>query len=109
MFNIYDNKIMLTRGDTAVMELEILDVNSGTYEGQPGDTAVFTVKKDTITKEKMLQKVFNADGQIRINPEETESWDYGTYYYDVELTQGDGVVQTIITPTEFYITDETTF
>lgn len=109
MFNIYDNRITLTRGDTAVMGLEVLDTNSDAYEMQPGDVAVFTIKKNTVTKEKMLQKVFNADGLIKINPEETQDWDYGTYYFDVQLTQADGTVQTIITPTEVYITDETTF
>lgn len=109
MFAIYDNMITLTRGDTAVFALDILDTNSEAYEMQPGDVAVWTLKKNTITKEIMLQKEFDADGQVKILPAETENFDYGTYFYDVQLTQASGVVQTIITPSPFYLTDETTF
>lgn len=109
MFTIYDNAITLTRGDSAVMGLDILDVNSDSYTMQEGDVAVFTLKKNVVTREIMLQKEFDANGQIEILPEETERFDYGMYYYDVQLTQSTGVVQTIITPTAFYLTAETTF
>ena len=49
------------------------------------------------------------DGKIKINPEETSSLEYGTYFYDVQLRKGDGTVATVITPSPFILSEEVTF
>ena len=48
--------------------------------------------------------------QMKLNPEDTEGMDFGTYYYDVQLTTAGGDVDTYIPETgkvaEFIIEKE---
>ena len=117
MFIIHDdNTFEIVRGDSANFDiyLPIYDEEGkiiGEYDLQPGDTLLFTVKKNTKTEEIIFQK----SGQnITINPSDTEEVPYGKYVYDAELTYAtsEGVepfVDTVIQPTEFRILDEVTF
>ena len=117
MFIIHDdNTFEIVRGDSANFDiyLPIYDEEGkiiGEYDLQPGDTLLFTVKKNTKTEEIIFQK----SGQnITINPSDTEEVSYGKYVYDAELTYAtsEGVepfVDTVIQPTEFRILDEVTF
>lgn len=117
MFIIHDdNTFEIVRGDSANFDVYLPIYNEegeiiGEYELQPGDTLLFTVKKNTKTEEIIFQK----SGQnITINPSDTEEVSYGKYVYDAELTYAapEGVepfVDTVIQPTEFRILDEVTF
>lgn len=118
MYKIHDdNRIDIIRGDSANFDIYLPIYNDegeiiGEYELQPGDTLLFTVKKNTKTETILFQK----SGQnISINPSDTEEAPYGKYYYDVELTYAleseeiEPYVDTVIPPTEFRILDEVTF
>lgn len=117
MFIIHDdNTFEIVRGDSANFDIYLPIYNEegeiiGEYDLQPGDTLLFTVKKNTKTEEIIFQK----SGQhITINPSDTEEVPYGKYVYDAELTYAspEGVepfVDTVIQPTEFKILDEVTF
>ena len=117
MFIIHDdNTFEIVRGDSANFDIYLPIYNEegeiiGEYELRPGDTLLFTVKKNTKTEEIIFQK----SGQnITINPSDTEEIPYGKYVYDAELTyaSSEGIepfVDTVIQPTEFKVLDEVTF
>lgn len=111
MFSISNNKITLTRGDTCRFTIGATDRKTKeTWEPDEKDIIVFTVKRDTTTKEILLQK---QGISVTIHSHDTESWDYGEYVFDVQVTLANGDVDTIIAPTDgepnFFLTDEVTF
>ena len=83
MLKITENKVQLTRGDTAVLKVEVQKDDGSVYELKPTDTLVLTIKANTATKEIIIQKAA-VDGVITISATETEQLAYGYYYYDVE-------------------------
>lgn len=97
MLTCEGNTIHLTRGDSAVLLLKIQRENGSEYELQAGDSVLFTVKNSVYDTAVIIQKKL-IDGVIKINPDDTKNLQYGTYYYDVELTQSDGFVATVISP-----------
>lgn len=102
------NDIHLTRGDSAILSLKIEREDGAEYELQTGDSVLFTVKKSVYDTAVMIQKKL-AGGVIQLSPNDTKSLPYGTYYYDVELTQPDGFVATVIAPSRFVIEPEVTY
>lgn len=109
MFAIDSNTdIQITRGDTAVIAIN-LELEDGTeYVLAAGDTLLFTVKTNVRTKDILIQKAFT-DRQIKINPADTDNLPYGTYYYDVQLSTVGGDVFTVITPHKFKVSAEVTW
>jgi hypothetical protein len=108
MVDVKNNDIRMTRGDTCVLDLAIVNEEGTPYTITDDDVILFTVKRTTSNKDVILQKTV-AGGKITINPKETASLDYGTYCYDVELRRSDGFVATIITPHILVLTEEVTF
>ena len=106
MLKIEDNKIQLTRGDTGIFNVEILDDAGNPYELDDGDMLRFTVRKSPTSGDIFIQK---AGQEIIIEPEDTARLSYGKYVYDIELTRADGTVDTIIPPTLFEIMQEVTY
>ena len=102
------NTIHLTRGDSAVLLLTIRKDDESEYELQAGDSVLFTVKNSVYDTAIIVQKKL-ADGVIKLNPDDTKNLQYGTYYYDVELTQSDGFVATVIGPQKLIIEPEVTY
>lgn len=105
MLTCQNNTIVLTRGDSAVLKLTVVDGEGQLYKIADNDTVIFTIKKYTTDKDVVLKKTLT-DGQIIINPQDTENLEYGQYVYDVELTQGSGFVATVIPPTRFVVAEE---
>lgn len=102
------NDIGIIRGDTTRFEIEILDQKGDPYTLQSGDQLVFTVKKNTSTSLIILQK--NISGEtFTISHEDTANLDYGKYVYDIQLTQANGDVTTVIQPSVFEIMPEVNF
>lgn len=102
------NTIHLTRGDSAVLLLKIRKNDDTEYELQAGDSVLFTVKNSVYDTAVIIQKKL-IDGAIKLNPSDTKNLQYGTYYYDVELTQSDGFVATVIGPQKLIIEPEVTY
>lgn len=107
-----DNKIRLTRGDTARLEINVTTADeSGSitdYKILPEDTLTLSVKKKVKDSTYILQKTINGSTVFHIKPEDTRGVSFGTYVYDVQLTTSDGDVYTIIEPTSFEIMTEVT-
>ena len=90
------------------MSLKIQREDGADYELQAGDSVLFTMKKSVYDTAIIVQKKL-ADGVIKLNPDDTKQLPYGTYYYDVELTQFDGFVATVISPQKLIIEPEVTY
>lgn len=112
MFIIHeDGRFEIVRGDSADFDIYLPIYNDegeviGEYDLEPGDTLLFTVKKNTKTDDVLIQK---SGKHVSILPEDTEGLSYGKYVYDVQLTYSSGFVDTVILPHEFKINEEVTF
>lgn len=108
MLKCEGNTIHLTRGDSAVLLLKIRKDDDTEYELQAGDSVLFTVKNSVYDTAVIIQKKL-IDGAIKLTPSDTKDLQYGTFYYDVELTQTDGFVATVIGPQKLIIEPEVTY
>ena len=103
-----NNNITLTRGDTAVINLTVMNEATGEpYEITDMDRVVLTVKTGTLARAVTFQKALR-NGRFIIRPSDTETLEFGTYRYDVELTTPAGDVYTIIPPARFEVAEEVT-
>lgn len=96
--NSKTNKISMTKGDTAIFFVGKQDLEGKVIQYLPSDQITFTVM-DVSTKEVVLTKQ-SKDGVIRFVPEDTKDLDCKIYYYDIQLTSGNGIF-TII-PTSYF-------
>ena len=107
MFSINGNTIKITRGDTGVFTLTVKNGNAD-YD-YSNDTVLFSVKQNTRTNEYLIQKTVRYGENVVILPADTQNLGYGTYVFDVQLTTDGGIVDTIITPSPFIVSEEVTF
>ena len=103
--------IKMTRGDSKTIRVT-LKKEGVQIPLIDGDIIYFTVKTSTITEEKTLQKIITefADGTalIEITPADTKNLLFTTYIYDLQLTDAQGNVITLIKPSKFIISGEVT-
>ena len=108
MQEIVGTDIYLTRGDTGYLDLYIRNPETRqAYELVEGDTLVFTMrrsKRHPIVLQKELEGNF-----LKIDPEDTETLEFGDYVYDIELTFANGDVDTVIPTSKFRLLDEVTY
>ena len=104
--------ISMIRGDTEGILFYVQNKEGNPTPLEVGDTVYFTVKKNTRTSDKLLQKVITefTDGKalISIDPEDTKDFKYGDYVYDIQLTRASGSVKTVVKPSTFTILGEVT-
>lgn len=104
-----DNSVELTRGDTARLKVTVTNDNDGEeYTVQSGDTLTLSIKKKTKDSEALVAKTIKGSSIFHIEPKDTSGLPFGSYVYDVELTTAEGDVYTVITPSNFKITEEVT-
>ncbi|WP_317316525.1 hypothetical protein [Longibaculum muris] len=108
MLKVENNIISLTRGDTALLNVEIVNNEGEIYELEDGDICEFTLKKYTSSDNVLIKKEV-VSGEIKISPDDTKNLDYGQYFYDVQVTMANGDVATVIPPTAFNILEEVNF
>ena len=111
-----NNHIRMTRGDSETLTV--------TCEQRPfveGDILELTMRESKTYPEKVLEKkvsifedgkaVIEADAcaVIVFNPEDTSGLKFKEYVYDIQLTQADGTVTTIVKPAAFTIEFEVTY
>lgn len=101
-----ENNITLTRGDTAILTLTVTK-NGADYD-YSDDLTQFTVKRNTITEEIIIQKTFTGSSII-IDPDDTKDLYYQDLVYDVQLITPNNEVFTVITPKQFIISNEVNF
>ena len=104
MFDIIDNKIYLSRGDSATISVDIVDDEGEPYTPQSGESVVFTLKRTPSQCKQLIVKEFenvNSELVVTLTQDDTSVLAFGVYYYDVALVDDEGNVFTIIQPTEF--------
>lgn len=100
-------KIILTRGDTASMLIEVQDINGNKYEFEDGDIITFTMRKSP-KSERALQLTADENHYIVFAPEDTSELDTGLYVYDIQLRSGDNIY-TIVPMSFFELRNEVTY
>ena len=101
-----DNNIKLTRGDSASFDLSVKQ-GTETYD-YSNDLVQFTVKRNTITEDVIIQKTF-IGGIISLTSSDTKNLFYGDLVYDVQIITPSNDVYTVIGPCIFELTDEVNF
>lgn len=105
--------ISMIRGDSETVTVSCTDIDGADLLFSDGDIIYFTIKENTKTEIKILQKIITdfTDGKaiIEINPSDTKPLKYQTYVYDVEWVNSVGRVTTIVPPSKFVISDEVTY
>ncbi len=108
MLNLRGSDIQLTRGDNAYFDIVITLDDGIKYVRESGDKLVFTVKKSYNSEYEYIEK--NIEGlALVISPNDTKELDYGSYWYDIQLTTVDGGVFTVVGPARFILREEVTF
>lgn len=92
------NLILMTRGDTLILKIDIEDGEGNAFIPDPNDHLRFALKKDYNDMVPLIMKDIPVDTCIlRLESEETKRLEQpGEYYYDIQLTYADGIVSTII-------------
>lgn len=108
MLVITNEEVILTRGDSADIIVNITDANGDVYTPAEGDVIKFTLKKNCETSDIIIQKTL-VNSIISLQPADTEDLPYGTYYFDVQLTTAGADVYTVVSPHRFIIDKEVTF
>lgn len=79
-----DNNMLITRGDTATIDISIKDDNDQEYALQPDDKIIFSVKRLASQPDVVIEKTLTAK-QLILDSEDTDSLTFGTYKYDMVL------------------------
>lgn len=100
---IIGTDIIMIRGDDDSLLVAMKKKKTGDkVDFVDGDTVYLTVKNSINTDKKVLQKIVTEfdDGQALIifEPSDTENLRPQEYVYDVQLTDANGIVTTIIDP-----------
>lgn len=103
--------IELVRGDSFIVDLGF-SKEDAEYTPEAGDLFIFTMRKNfkgLANDEIIIQKIISlADTtELELEPEDTETLDYGSYKYDMEYDHADGRVDTPMSGV-FKITKEVT-
>lgn len=109
-----NKKIYMVRGDSESFTVRLRDKKTKEYKDfVTGDTVYFTVKKTINDTDKELQKIATIfdEGKavFEILPEDTKEMAYGDYVYDVQLTDTDGRIRTILKYNTFTLEGEVTY
>ena len=97
------NKIILTKGDNAEIDIRLYDKEEREVKILPSDIITFTVRKSK-NKSVVIQKTAELNS-IYLVPSDTSNLIAGTYVYDIDLLR-DNERQTIIPQSFFNIVGE---
>ena len=93
-----NNAIAMTRGDTLVTRVSILDMDGNEYVPVETDKIRFALKRSYNDSEVLIYKEIPYDTMIlRVDSEDTKELQQpGVYVYDIQITFTDGTVSTFI-------------
>lgn len=101
MVKIAGTTITMIKGDTAIINVSITDVDGSEYVPEDGDKIRFAMKRRYSDPAPVLYIPIPTDTMtLIIRPEHTKELQAGQgdviYKYDIELTKADGTVDTFI-------------
>ena len=114
MVKINGTTIIMTRGDTLVLQIE------ATQDGEPyvpeeGDSMRFAMKTSRMNAQRtdyqdqvpIVIKDIPMDTMVlRLESSDTKQLDFGEYVYDIQLTYADGTVDTFIAEARLKLSPE---
>lgn len=104
MLDVQNEKVYLTRGDTAYLEIELITKSGENYTPAYGDKLYFRLKKSANKGSLLLEKEVNINTlTLELSPEDTADLDFGTYCYEVELVTALGQHFTVIENAAFIL------
>lgn len=107
MLEVSGNMIQLTRGDTMILSITLTDQDGVEYTPTETDKIYFRVKRNSTSKEVILEKEIPYDTLLlKLQEADTKDLKFGTYYYEIELVTEANDHFTVIANTEFEITTE---
>lgn len=105
--------LSMIRGDSESITVSCTNEDGTVRALITGETLYFTVKLNTATNNKLIQKVITIfDGGsaiIEITHQDTNLLDYKSYKYDIQLVDINSRVITLVPPSLFTIEPEITF
>lgn len=105
-----DGTVKLTRGDTAKLNVSITDdITHEIYEIQPTDVLVMSIKKSIKDETACVTKSITGSSTFTILPSDTHNLSFGNYFYDVQITNANNEVYTVIGPCSFVLLKEVTY
>ena len=108
MYKVDGNSIKLTRGDSFYTLVTMKRKDTGEeYIPQEGDVIRFGLKKSAEQTTCLIEKIIPNDTLILyLEPNDTKSFSFGKYVYDIEITFANGDVDTFINNADFNIVTE---
>ena len=111
MLYINGTEIKLTRGDSAYLQIPIInkkaDGSTEAYELAADDKLTITMAK-SYEDTPVFQQTITGSNTFHIRPEDTRECEFGKYKYDVQLVTASGDVYTVIEPALFQVLPEVT-
>ena len=109
MFGVHGSRITLTRGDSALLAIDLYKDNMK-YSLQEGDVVRFALKKNIDDNACLIRKELTTDAEgnliLEILPSDTKELPLlKEYKYDIELTTAQGKVHTFLKG-ELYLDEE---
>lgn len=110
-FFVVQNRIHLTKGDSAEFNLTIRDrVTGNVFILGDGDRLIFTLKRFITDKDPVLTKTLGQGIRqeqercvLVFLPEDTRHLSCGRYIYEVKLVRQNSYTDTIIPPRDFFL------
>ena len=104
MLEVSENRIYLTRGDSAYITISLKDNTGADYEPVAGDKIYFRLKKGVFGDGLLLVKEIDpATLRLELTPEDTSHLEFTTYRYEIELATSNGDRYTVIENGEFVV------
>lgn len=94
MFEVDNDQIKITRGDSAALKVGLTMKSGVAYQMQEGDALVLTVRRAPGAN-KLVELATDTD-TITFVPTDTKDLDAGEYCFDIQLTTAGGDVFTVV-------------
>ena len=104
MYEIKDNNITVTRGDTFEALLTIYAMDDTVYHPVEGDTIKFALKRTPYDRKPIIEKDIPTDSLLlALSADETKKLPFNEYMYDIRLLKANGIINTFITQGKFKV------
>lgn len=94
MFEIKNNVIKMTRGDSASLTVDLKKRDGSEYVMQEGDTLTMTVRR--VIGSSVLMQIISNTNTIYISPSDSKNLLVGSCVYDIELKTASADVFTVV-------------
>lgn len=109
MFYVNGTDIKITRGDNALLSVDLKNADGSKYTLKPNDVLYLSVNIGARQGEPLLQLIADENAIFSFVPESTKHMNFGKYKYDIQLSTEDKEVYTVIPVSKFEVLEEITW